>query len=369
LSMSEEAARLLGKVNGMQRGYTTGTTAQGACKGATELLLSGVMKDTVYVTLPGGLEIPLSLEECSLGEGGARCAVRKDPGDDIDTTRGLAVFARVSLTDEPGIVLEGGEGVGRVTREGLAVPPGRPAINPVPEKMILRDLEALCPAGRGLKVTLEIPNGKKIAAKTWNPRLGIEGGLSLIGTTGIVEPKSEEAYKASIDVCVNMAHVSNNDILCLTLGYVGDKALARENSTLSQESIVKCGDHVGHTLGYAYHKGFGKVYLVGHVGKLVKLALGIFNTHWKSGDGRLELLALLAGLRGADRDFMEKISRLSLAEEAVALLEEKGFGAVFDDVNERVLEQVEKRWPGMNIESVLVDLKGRELARGEINGA
>ncbi|MDC7224052.1 MAG: cobalt-precorrin-5B (C(1))-methyltransferase CbiD [Spirochaetales bacterium] len=366
--MPEETARLLGKVQGMQRGYTTGTTAQGACKGAAELLLSGQRKDRVRVTLPGGLEIPLALEDCSLQEGSARCAVRKDPGDDIDSTRGLSVYARVSLTDQPGVVLEGGTGVGRVTREGLAVPPGRPAINPMPEKMIRRELEALCPPGRGFSVLIEIPQGEEVARKTWNPRLGIEGGLSIIGTTGIVEPKSEEAYKATIDVYVNMAHTFNGDFLCITLGYVGEKALAGETCPIPLESVVKCGDHVGHTLEYARSKGFEKIYLIGHVGKLVKLALGIFNTHWKSGDGRLELLALLAGLRGADRDLMERISRLSLAEEAVTLLEESGFGGVFDDVVARILDQVEKRWPGMNLDVALVDLQGRFLARGETHG-
>jgi cobalt-precorrin-5B (C1)-methyltransferase len=373
--MLAETARLLGEVKGLQKGYTTGTTAQGACKGAAELLISGIIRDRVEVTLPDGLVLPLFLKECRLeendqkekgqGEWRAVCAVEKDPGDDKDITRGMLIFAQAVYVDEPGVFLEGGAGVGRVTRPGLAVKPGESAINPVPRKLMLRDLEALCPPGKGIRVTLTIPRGEELALKTWNPRLGIEGGLSIIGTTGIVEPKSDAAYKASIDVSIDMCHAFNPDFLCITLGYVGEKALALENPPIPMESVIKCGDHVGHTLEYALDKGFKKIYLVGHVGKLIKLALGIFDTHWKSGDGRMEALAAYAGVLGADTDLLQEIMTLELAEEGVALLERRGFDRVFEMTAEKILFQIQKRYGGPHYQVSLVNLEGRILARKE----
>lgn len=359
--MLEETARLLGKVNAMQRGYTTGTTAQGACKGAAELLVSGIIRERVLVTLPGGLEIPLALEACSLEKTRALCAVRKDPGDDKDITRDMLIFAEACWTDGPGVSLEGGCGVGRVTREGLAVPPGDWAINPVPRRCMMRDLEDICPPGKGIRVTLSIPDGEALAGKTWNPRLGIEGGLSIIGTTGMVEPKSDGAYKASIDVWVNTSYAANPDFLCLTLGYVGEKALARETPPVPVESVVKCGDHVGHTIGYAMEKGFKEIFLIGHIGKLVKMAIGIFNTHWKSGDGRRETLAAHAALLGADHDLIKRLMAVELAEEGASLLTEEGYGEVFSSVAKEIITQIDKRYKGPRYRVALVNLKGDVL--------
>jgi len=326
-------------------GFTTGSCAAAAAKGAALLLLNGEIPSEVEIVLPGGesgrdcetRKLSLSPVQCELFASSARCAVRKDSGDDPDSTDGMLIFAEVSLSSEPGIVISGGNGIGRITRKGLAIPPGEWAINPVPRRMIRDELLPLAPDGKGLAVTISAPEGEDRAKKTWNPRLGIEGGISILGTTGIVEPKSTAAYLASIDLCISAAHAFDSPrpgTLFLVPGYVGEKTLL-ERFSVPPEIIVKMGDHVGHALKECAARGVPTVHLFGHVGKWAKVAAGLFNTHCDSGDARLETLSACAGAIGASPEQIRTLLSLPLAEEAVSLLTRWGLHRTFSLVAER----------------------------------
>jgi cobalt-precorrin-5B (C1)-methyltransferase len=359
--------KALGKVEGLQRGFTSGTSAQAAARGAVELLLSGTIRDWTEITLRGGLKLRLPLVNCLLGEDSAECGVIKDSGDDDDITHGHEFRARARWTEAPGIEVLGGKGVGRVTREGLAVPPGQPAINPVPMKIIRREIEGLVPEGRGLEITLSVPDGEQLAAETWNPRLGIEGGISILGTSGIVEPKDSSAYKASIALSINVRKKAGDRRLLLTPGYVGEAYLAGKMGAPAK-SIVKVGDHIGYALEQAAARGFEEVLLAGHIGKMVKLAAGVFNTHSKYADARLETLAALAAAAGASRQDVMTLLDMKTAEEAVPFLQDRGLQDAFSLMNLRLLERIVLR---LNREirlcSVIIDLKGNLLSE-EVHG-
>jgi len=327
----------LGYTGGLRRGYTTGTCAAAAAKGAAMMLLSGAVVDSVPITLPGGQSLTLPLEECSLSEKLARCAVRKDSGDDPDGTSGILIVAEARPSSRPGVTVSGGPGIGRVTRKGLPVPPGEWAINPGPRRMIESEAGALLLEGQGVEIAISAPEGEERTKTTWNPRLGIEGGISILGTTGIVEPKSTAAYLASIDLYISSALAFDSPrpgTVFLVPGYVGEKCLA-ERFGVPSELIVRMGDHVGHALKECASRGAGPVHLFGHVGKWAKVAAGLFNTHCDFGDARLETLAACAGAEGASKEQVRELLSLPLAEEAVPLLRQWELSSVFSLVAER----------------------------------
>ena len=322
---------------GLRKGFTTGTCAAAAARGAAEALATGTFPPAVTIALPEGQDLTLPLEECSFTERGARCAVRKDSGDDPDITNGMLIFAEARFLPAPGVSLSGGPGIGRVTRKGLPVPPGQWAINPGPRRMIEAALEELDLKGRGVEIVLSAPEGEERAKKTWNPRLGIEGGISILGTTGIVEPKSEAAYLASIDVYITAALAFDSPrpgAIFLVPGYVGEKCLL-ERFGAPRELLVSMGDHVGHALEKSAEEGAGAIFLFAHASKGAKIAAGLFNTHCKTGDARLETLAACAGAAGATKEQIVKLLSLPLAEEAVSLLRKWGLDSAFDIAAER----------------------------------
>lgn len=282
----------------LRRGHTTGTCAAAASKAAAMAVL-GHPTDRVGIVTPKGISLDLPVEDPKESDGKASCAVRKDGGDDIDATNGTLVYSEVSLIPS-GIEIDGGEGVGRVTRKGLDQPPGNAAINHVPRSMIkeaLEDVAASYGYTGGFRAVISVPEGRTIAEKTFNPRLGIEGGISILGTSGIVEPMSETALIDTIRTEMRMRVENGCKTLLVVPGNYG-KDFSEGIDGIDPDYAVKCSNFVGEMLDYAVELGVDVV-LVSNLGKMVKLAGGIMNTHSRNADARMEILAANAAVAGA----------------------------------------------------------------------
>lgn len=328
-----------GPIKKLRQGYTTGSCAAGAAQAAAWLLVTGKKREIVSVTTPKGNMLPLKVVSFVKGKNWAEASIRKDSGDDPDITNGVLVYARVEHSDAPGIQVDGGIGIGRVTKEGLSCPIGAAAINPVPKKMIVQEVfhvfeEMGLPAAA--KVTISIPAGVELAKKTYNPRLGIVGGLSVLGTSGIVEPMSETALIESICLEMRVRRAEGRKILILTPGNYGEEFLSKETN-LNLAQAVKCSNFIGEALDEAVTQGWESILLVGHLGKLVKLAGGIMNTHSHNADCRMEILTAHAGLCGADRETLQKLMECITTDQAVTILDEAG---ICKKVLERVAERI-----------------------------
>lgn len=283
-------------------GFTTGTCAALAASAAAQRLLTGIWPQTVALTTPKGLRVEVTPEALHAGATFASCAVRKDAGDDVDCTAGILIFAEVRDSDRPGITIEGGDGVGRVTKPGLDQPVGAAAINTVPRNMIrqaVADVCALQDCTRGLTVTISVPEGARIAAKTFNPKLGIAGGISILGTSGIVEPMSRQALVDTMVLELRQHAAEGNSRVILTPGNYGMDFLHSQGLDAAAVPVVRCSNFIGEVLDAAVGLGYREILLVGHVGKLVKLAGGIMNTHSKMADCRMELFCAHGAICGA----------------------------------------------------------------------
>lgn len=353
-------------------GYTTGTCSAAAAKGAAIMLLSGDRSGYVTIKTAGDTVLTLQLENIVINSeeenGGlengkaqsgetVRCAVRKDAGDDKDVTDGILVYATVKKTSGRGIKIDGGKGVGRVTRKGMNQPVGEAAINSGPRESIRGALEEVCAEYHyegGFEVLIEVPEGEEIAKKTFNPRLGIEGGISILGTTGIVEPMSEQALIDTIRVEIQMKAAEGKKYLLVTPGNYG-MDYVKGNTSLSPELAVKCGNFIGDTIDMAVEAGFEKMLLIGHIGKMVKLGSGIMNTHSKYADGRMETLAVCGIEAGLERAKLNYILSCNTTKEAVEYLEETGdLGKVMDCLMKRIEYNLELRTYGkMEIAAVV----------------
>lgn len=320
-------------------GYTTGSCATAAAKAAATMLLTGERVATVRIDTPKGVVLELEPLEVELAEQYVSCAIRKDSGDDPDDTNGVLVFAKVEKVAEPGVHIEGGVGVGRVTKPGLACAVGGPAINPTPRRMITAEVGSVMEqAGysEGLLVTISIPEGVEIAKKTFNPRLGIIGGLSVLGTSGIVEPMSEKALIETMYVEMRAQKARGNKHLLVFFGNYGED-FTRDVMQLDLEGAVTCSNFVGELLDYAVFLGFETLLLIGHSGKLVKLAQGVMNTHSKYADCRTELFALEAMFHGASIEVGQEIYHCLTTDEVTKILKrEQIFEPVMDKVTERI---------------------------------
>lgn len=320
-------------------GYTTGSCATAAAKAAATMLLTGERVATVRIDTPKGVVLELEPLEVELAEQYVSCAIRKDSGDDPDDTNGVLVFAKVEKVAEPGVHIEGGVGVGRVTKPGLACAVGGPAINPTPRRMITAEVGSVMEqAGYsvGLLVTISIPEGVEIAKKTFNPRLGIIGGLSVLGTSGIVEPMSEKALIETMYVEMRAQKARGNKHLLVFFGNYGED-FTRDVMQLDLEGAVTCSNFVGELLDYAVFLGFETLLLIGHSGKLVKLAQGVMNTHSKYADCRTELFALEAMFHGASIEVGQEIYHCLTTDEVTKILKrEQIFEPVMDKVTERI---------------------------------
>lgn len=306
----------------MRFGYTTGSCAAAACKGATEILLGGKLQETVTLMTPKGILLTLELKDIQIETDKVTCAIRKDAGDDPDTTNGILVYATVEKTKEQGITLDGGIGVGRVTKAGLSQKIGEAAINPVPKSMILRAATEIAEKydyEGGLKIIISVPEGVEIGKKTFNPRLGIVGGISILGTSGIVEPMSEAALVQSIRVEMKQHFSQGEEYLLVTPGNYGADYL-REHMDLPYEKNIKCSNYVGETIDMAIDMGVKGILFIAHIGKFVKVAAGIMNTHSHSADARMEVLASNAIRAGAPLECAKEILNASTTDEALDIL-------------------------------------------------
>ena len=324
----------------LRMGYTTGSCAAAAAKAAACMLLTGKAVPEVKLMTPKGIRLDLEVLEAKWTAEEASCAIRKDAGDDPDVTDGLEIYASVRKTEEPGVQIDGGEGVGRVTRPGLEQPVGAAAINKVPRQMIRENVEEICRKlgyEGGLSVTISIPGGEALAMKTFNPRLGIVGGISVLGTSGIVEPMSEEALIQTIRVDIKMQLAGGRRYLVLVPGNYGLDYLNEFHPKLLKNS-VKYSNFLGEAIDAAVEYGAKGILLAGHIGKLVKLAGGIMNTHSRNADSRMEILTAHAAVLGADQGTAAALMNCITTDEALEILEEKG---LLEGVMERLLERME----------------------------
>lgn len=330
-------------------GYTTGACAALAAAGAARLLLFGEAPERVRLVTPKGWAVEVPLEDRSLDGEEARCAVRKDAGDDPDVTDGCLVYAAVRKAPR-GVTIDGGTGVGRVTKAGLDQSVGAAAINTVPRRMIRSAVEEVCAEagyGGGLSVVISVPNGAALAKKTFNPMLGIEGGISILGTSGVVEPMSEQALIDTIGVEIRQAAASGGKRLILTPGNYGADYLREDGLDTLGAPVVKCSNFVGEALDAAAAEGFAEVLLVGHIGKLVKLAGGIMNTHSKQADCRAELFTAHAALCGADTALCRELMDAATTDACIALLDEAGLrGAVMESLLAATQRHLDRRAAG-----------------------
>ncbi len=330
-------------------GYTTGTCAALAAAGGTRLLLTGETPESIRLVTPKGWAVEVSPEECALDGETARCAVRKDAGDDPDATDGCLVVATVRKTAR-GIEIDGGEGVGRVTKPGLDQSVGAAAINSVPRRMIASAVEAVCAEtgyGGGLSVIVSVPDGATLAQKTFNPHLGVEGGISILGTSGVVEPMSERALIETVGVEIRQAAAGGEKRLILTPGNYGADYLRQRGWDALGVPAVKCSNFLGDALDAAAAEGFFEVLLVGHIGKLVKLAGGVMNTHSKQADCRAELFTAHAALCGADTALCRALMDAPTADACLALLDSAGKrGAVMEGLLAAMQKHLDRRAAG-----------------------
>lgn len=308
-------------------GYTTGTCAALAAQGAATLLLTGKKPRQLTLQAPKGLTVSVPPVRCEMQGETALCSVYKDAGDDADVTDCMEIVAAVSRCEGADIRIDGGAGVGRVTKPGLDQPVGAAAINRVPRQMIAQQAQLVCDeAGYegGLFVEISIPNGEQVARQTFNPQLGIEGGLSVLGTSGIVEPMSEQAIVDTIALEQRQAAESGAKRIILTPGNYGMDYL-RKNARLDDTiPVVKCSNFLGEALDIAATQHFEAVLLVGHIGKLVKLAGGVMNTHSRTADCRMELICAHAAVAGADTALCDRLMQAATTDACIALLDEAG---------------------------------------------
>lgn len=318
-------------------GFTTGTCAAAASAGAARMLLSGKVIENITVITPSGNSVTVGLTDIKKENDYVSCAVQKDSGDDPDVTDKILVYSTVSY-EKSGMTVDGGEGVGRVTKKGLKQQIGEAAINPVPRKMIEEQLKTAASDysyDGGLKAVISVPMGIQIAKKTFNPRLGIDGGISILGTTGIVEPMSEQALIDTISVELDVRKAENEEFIIVTPGNYGQDFL-RDNLGIAVDKCVKCSNFIGDTIDMCIEKGFKSMLLVGHIGKLSKLGCTIYNTHSRYADGRMEAFALCAALCGAEREVLENILGCITTDAALEILKKEG---IFDET----IKMLEKR--------------------------
>lgn len=362
----------------LRLGYTTGSCAAAASKAAAYMLLSGRRKEHITLETPKGITLELDIEDIAMSDTAVSCAVRKDAGDDPDITDGALVYSCVTYSNTPGVTIDGGEGVGRVTKPGLDQPVGNAAINSVPRLMIKENTEEvmkLFDCGEGLSVVISIPQGKELAKKTFNPRLGIVGGISVLGTTGIVEPMSEKALVDTIRAELSQRRALGFETALLTPGNYGAEFI-RASLDTDPEKAVQTSNFIGDTLDICRELGFKRLLLIGHIGKLMKLAGNMMNTHSKYGDCRMEILAAHAGAAGADTGLIKKMLECVACDEAVRLMREADpvlEKAALKSVTARAKANLSHRaGDGMSVEMIMFSkeygvLGETENARGYLN--
>ncbi|MET3557136.1 cobalt-precorrin-5B (C1)-methyltransferase [Streptococcus rupicaprae] len=355
-------------VNGkkLRRGYTTGTCATAASVAAVSMILNQELEERITVQTASGVTVTMTVHDPSFDGLTATAAIQKDGGDDADATHGILIYATVTLLpDQAEIEIDGGQGVGRVTQKGLANPVGMAAINPTPRKMIAQSVRELIGPDCGAKVLIFVPEGEEIAKLTYNSRLGILGGISILGTTGIVNPMSEDAWKAAITVELSMLRNNGHSSVILAPGNYGE-AFATEQLGIPKAHIVNMSNFVGHVLKEVQRLGFTKVLMVGHMGKLVKVAAGTMSTHSKDSDGRIETLVANLALMGAPLDMLQQVDACITTEAAAVIIKNYGYEGVYQVLADKIKMKTERllkfKKPAVTIEVVLFGSEDGYLA-------
>lgn len=341
----------------MRYGFTTGSCAAAAAKAACYMLLTGRRKETISIQTPKGIVFNAQIEDIVMNENSVSCAVIKDGGDDPDITTGVHVCALVTMepyamqgNDNAKVIIDGGTGVGRVTKPGLDQPVGNAAINHVPRKMIadeVAEVMGICDYKGVIRVEISVPEGREVAANTFNPRLGIEGGISILGTSGIVEPMSTKALLDTIRVELRQKRALGIASVAVTPGNYGRDFL-KNTYGYDIDRSVKCSNYIGDTIDMAVELGFDSMILTGHIGKLIKVAGGIMNTHSKEGDCRMELLAAAAIRAGADSNTALRILDAVTTEDALDIIDSASDGQknLLEAAMAYVLDKVMKNLTG-----------------------
>jgi cobalt-precorrin-5B (C1)-methyltransferase len=357
----------------LRRGYTTGSCAAAAAKGAVLLLITGVAPGTVDIDLPAGFRHTFQLTGWQRqGLSSATCATVKDAGDDPDATHRAWIEATVSWREGQDVEIDGGQGVGRVTKPGLPIPVGQAAINPVPREMIREAVTAVLEehgAARGVRVVISVPEGETIAQKTLNPRLGILGGISILGTRGVVTPFSTEAYKASVRQAISVAAAAGNREMILTTGGSSEKYAMQLFPDLPEEAFIQMGEYVGFSLEHAKSYGITKVTLVGMAGKYSKVAQGAMLIHSKNAPVDFDFLAEVAEESGAGPLLAAEVRSANTASQVVDMMTEAGNSDFFERLCYYACRHcLDHMGGGATVEMVLITMKGTVLGRTEIRG-
>jgi len=364
----------------LRSGYTTGSCATAAAKAAAIGLCKGNIPDEVEIDTPAGIKLKLRIYHKQLSADEAACAVQKDAGDDPDVTNGCYVHAKVKRNDTQTIEIDGGEGVGRVTKPGLQVPVGHAAINPVPRRMIEGAVKEVIGNGCGLKIVISVPDGKALGEKTFNPKLGILGGISIIGTTGIVRPMSEDAFKTSLLCGLDIAQGIGYETVVLVPGSLGERSFLNLFD-IPKDRVIQISNFIGFMLDAAGQRNFKRVILAGHPGKLAKLLRGDFQTHSAVSKPANDILIGIIEQQVQNRDqvsgvggqktetrlpnaILNHLKEVSTIEGIVELLKEYKYLSIMDEVAEKVetkvLEfyRVKQPFPTLEAGVILFDMKG-----------
>ena len=362
-------------------GYTTGSCSAGAAKAATIILFNKEKNlNEIDIATPKGIDVTMPIELIEKFDDYVECTILKDGGDDPDNTHGIEIKAmvkrikpidnkifqnedlqkfdsvlvedsRAEKEDElERVVLKGGTGVGIVTKDGLFIPKGQAAINPVPRKMIKEEVLKVLPHGERVEVIISVPQGEKVAKKTFNPRLGIEGGISILGTTGIVYPMSEDALKASIKIEITQKAI-NNERLVLTFGNLGDNYC--KELGFKEEEVVTCSNFIGFALETCVSCKVKSIIIVGHIGKMSKIAYGCFNTHSKVNGVRLEVIALELALLGYDMSLVKRVLEEKTCEGAVKMLGD-GYDKLYENIGNKIVQKIKEHVYGdLEVDAVM----------------
>lgn len=373
-------------------GYTTGSSAAAATKAAMWMFVTGAyIEDRIKIHTPKGIDIFVSVDNQEIGEDYCQCSVKKDGGDDIDATHMIDIYSRVQLVDKDSNVgpesitgqdyirIRGGIGVGIVTKPGLSIPVDRPAINPVPIEMIVEAISDVMTSadvdiqefldGKSILVTISVPEGERVAQRTFNADLGIVGGISILGTSGIVEPMSDEGWKKSLSANLAIKMAEGHKVIVLVPGNIGYRASVN-HLDINEDKLVKMSNFIGYMLMEAKRMGFEKIVIAGHIGKLIKLAGGIFNSHSRVADARSEIMIANLAMLGAGQKLLLRIGECLTTDAMIPIIREAGYERVFEVLAKKAAEKAYSyiRQEGIEIEVYMFDMDSNLLSRSNYGG-
>ena len=363
VGLTEESSKKL------RTGFTTGTCATASSKAALLAIIQQEDINDVEVLLPKRDRIKIKINNCEFSKYSAVCSVIKDGGDDPDVTHGAEIFVKLSLTDNTGSVeIDGGAGVGRVTKPGLGLEIGTAAINPTPKKMILENIQEVGEnvlKQNGINIVVSVPKGKELAVKTDNPRIGIMGGISILGTSGIVIPYSTASFAAAIRQQIDVVRSMNDDIVFLTTGGRSED-FARKIIELPDHSSIQMGDFSGYTIQQCAKKGLKKAYVAGFIGKLAKMAAGVKQTHVKGSKVNMQFLSEIAKRCNANDETVKKIKNANTARNVQEIIMEDVVNGFFDEISKEACLQMRTHSEGkIPVEVILFDFDGSILSKYE----